>query len=161
MKIILFFLIVSLVSCKQTQGKKFFNYDQIDYYYDKDKEIFSIVKDENNFNGLPSIQNSQYGNYLIKDGYKIYHVDQSKFNEVDDIFIEKEIFEPVFSKCMPIYRDVLVFKKKGKIIGIAEICFTCGQNIINGTHANTENFGQKGDYEKLEKILLKVRNKNN
>ena len=40
-------------------------------------------------------------------------------------------------------------------MGTAKICFSCNANQIKGTNANTENFGQEGDFEKLEKILRK------
>jgi len=36
---------------------------------------------------------------------------------------------------------------------MAKICFDCHQKHIVGTNANTEHFGQDGDYPKLLQIL--------
>ena len=66
---------------------------------------------------------------------------------------EKSTLENIATACIHVYRDILIFKKEGKVIGTAKICFDCMSKQIKGTTANTENFGQDGDYEKLEKIL--------
>lgn len=31
------------------------------------------------------------------------------------------------SKCLPIYRDFLILKKKNKTVGVFKICFECSQ----------------------------------
>ena len=80
-------------------------------------------------------------------------IDKSKFESIDKIFIEKSTLENIATACIHVYRDILIFKKEGKVIGTAKICFDCMSKQIKGTTANTENFGQDGDYEKLEKIL--------
>lgn len=82
-------------------------------------------------------------------------IDQSKFEQIDKIFREKIVFNKIETACIPWYNDILIFKKKGEIVGIAKINFDCGTNIIIGTNANTENFGQEGDYEKLKELLKK------
>ncbi|MBB4805990.1 hypothetical protein HNP38_001262 [Chryseobacterium defluvii] len=144
MKKNIFFLILSLlIGCKETGGKVFFNYDQIDYYYaDENEKTGRLVS------GKMYLEPAKY--------YKV-RISESEFDGINNIFTEKTTTNNVYSKCMPVYRDILIFRKKGKPAGVAKICFTCGQNEIMGTFANTENFGQDGDYEKLRKILLNIR----
>ena len=72
---------------------------------------------------------------------------------IDEIFTEKKHAEYYEFACIPIFRDVLIFKNKSKVVGIAKICFTCNNSVIVGTNANTEEFGMSGDYEKLSEIL--------
>ena len=55
--------------------------------------------------------------------------------------------------CIPVFRDILIFKKNNKSIGIAKICFECEKSHIVGTNKNIENFGQCGDFSKLMNIL--------
>ena len=152
---------------KQLIAKKFFEYDEIDYYkkdFDESKigelyenksksEIDSlkmgiILGDiPNNISNLTFIEN------LAKVGYKKTLIDKSKFESIDKIFIQKTTLKNIATACIYVYRDILIFKKKGKVIGTAKICFDCLAKQINGTTARTENFGQDGDYEKLAKIL--------
>ncbi len=153
---------------KPEYGKVFFDYDEIDYYhskidgedigelYDKqdssniDKLKFGVILDKTpqNINDLGFI------NELSKIGFTKSKIDQSKFAEIDKIFIEKTAYEILDKACIAIYRDILVFKKQKKVVGIAKICFGCDKNKIVGTKSNTENFGQDGDYEKLSKLIL-------
>ena len=90
---------------------------------------------------------------LEKIGYKKATIPPSKFKNIDSIFMEKISQENIATACIYIYRDVLIFKKKNKVVGTAKVCFGCMANQIKGTTANTENFGQDGDYDKLAKII--------
>ncbi len=156
-------------STEQKIGQKFFDYDKIEYYstdFDEEKigelydnqtksEIDSIkmgvILDDipNNISDLSFIEK------LEKIGYKKSIVDKSKFKDIDKIFVEKSVKENLATACIYVYRDILIFKKESKVVGTAKICFDCLANQINGTKANTENFGQDGDYGKLATILRK------
>ncbi len=151
----------------QKYGKLFFDYDEIEYYHidydEKENQILipknlkSKIKKLNLNLELGDIQNDikdvDFINKLENIGFIKKEIDKSNFNEINEIFIEKKVKNPKYMKCLPIFRDILVFKKKGKIIGISKICFSCLQNQIIGTKSITENFGQDGDYEKLKDIL--------
>lgn len=150
-------------------GKKFFEYDEIDYYVNDYDESKISDLDENQSKSVndslkigiilgkipKDISDLDFINKLEKFGYKKSIVDKSKFSEIDKIFIEKTNTNNVFSACIYVYRDILIFKKQGKVIGTAKICFGCMANEITGTHANTKNFGQEGDYDILEKLMRK------
>lgn len=80
-------------------------------------------------------------------------INASLFEAINTIFCEREHKESLATSCIPVYRDVLIFKKQGKIICTAKICFECWYHVIAGTSVNTDEFGQSGDYEKLKEIL--------
>ena len=148
-------------------GGKYFNYDEILHYkndfseekigelYDnkkkteKDSFRFGVILGDipKEINGLDFLKK------LESIGYEKTNVNSKKFKELDEIFTEKKHDEVMAYGCVYVYRDILIFKRKSKIVGIAKICFGCGDSIILGTKSNTEEFGQSGDYEKLEKLL--------
>jgi hypothetical protein len=148
-------------------GEKFFDYDQIDYYQieTRDDEIKELDENQNKskvdklrygviLDETPeNIKDLDFLNYMDKIGYSKKEINDSKFKEIDKIFIEKTVSEGETAACIPVFRDVLVFKKEGKIKGITKICFNCHQYRIIGTNANTENFGSNNDYYQLGSIL--------
>ncbi|MBK8874194.1 MAG: hypothetical protein IPN13_09825 [Bacteroidetes bacterium] len=170
---ILIFLFSTLLSCNNTNednqiiGKKFFVYDAIDYYktdFDESKigELFDNIskseidsfKMEIILGNIPnSITDLTFIQKLEEVGYKKTTVDTSKFEGIDKIFIEKTTVENIYAACIHVYRDILIFKKEGQVVGTAKICFDCLANQITGTTANSKNFGQNGDYVKLARIL--------
>jgi hypothetical protein len=166
MKYLLLILIVLCSGCdKQSGGKKYFEYDEIlhfkndvdealigDLYNNKsklDSLKFGVILDD-----IPkSIVDTTYLNILQDIGYTKTTIDQKKFKAIDEIFTEKKHPEGTYFSCIYVYRDILVFKRKSKIVGMAKICFDCGGSQIFGTKSNTEEFGQSGDYESLAEIL--------
>ena len=150
-------------------GKKFFDYDEIVYYFNNyDESKIQELSDNQSKSDIDSIKmgvilgnipknisDLSFIDKLEKIGFVKNSVDKSKFADIDKIFIEKSVNENVATACIYIYRDILVFKREGKIVGTAKMCFGCMANQINGTTANTENFGQDGDYDRIEKILRK------
>lgn len=54
------------------------------------------------------------------------------------------------TKCLPIYRDIIIFKKNNKVSGIAKICFECGQHQFIGNSLDDSNFY---NYDGLEELL--------
>lgn len=154
-------------STKQVIGKNFFEYDAIDYYTnDFDESKIGDLYDNQSKSELDSfkmgiilddipesISDLDFIDKLVKVGYKKTQIDKSKFDSIDNIFVEKTTTENIAAACVYVYRDILIFKKDDKVVGTAKICFDCMAHQINGTTANTENFGQEGDYQRLGKIL--------
>ncbi|MEC5395329.1 hypothetical protein [Bergeyella sp. RCAD1439] len=154
---------------KKITGKKFFTYDAIDYYTNDFAESkIGDLYDNHSKSELDSfrvgiilgdipqnISDLDFIKKLPQVGYKKTLIDQSKFESIDSIFVEKTTTEHWSTDCIYVYRDILVFKKDHKIVGTAKICFDCMAHQIKGTTANIENFGQEGDYERLEKLLRK------
>jgi len=154
---------------QKMNSKNFFDYDEIVYYfYNYDESKLQELYDNQSKSEIDSIKmgvilgripkdssNLSFIDKLEKIGYTKSAIDKSKFADIDKIFVEKSVSENVASACIYIYRDILIFKKRNNIIGTAKICFGCMDNQITGTTANTDNFGQDGDYERLENILRK------
>jgi hypothetical protein len=147
-------------------GDKYFDFDELIHYqteieedrigelYDNRKTEIDKLKFGVTLDDIPnSIKDIDFIDKLESIGYKKREINETKFNEINQIFTEKKHAEAMYAACVYIYRDILIFKKKNKIIGMAKICFGCGANRIFGTKSNTEEFGQSGDYDKLEKIL--------
>ena len=155
------------------KGKKFFDYDEIDHFHLNKTENNTVVKlDLLYFMRLPSkfdslkigvifnniptyVPDLNFIKLLETIGYQKIVIDKSKFASINKIFVEKSVKELYETGCRNIFRDILLFKKGNKIVGTAKICFTCGAHQIKGTNRNTENFGQDGDYKKLESLLRK------
>lgn len=169
--ILYFFVAVLILGCNERRpnqtGRKFFNYDEIEYYfgnYDEEKigelydnqsrSPFDSIKMGVVLGDIPqSINDLTFISKLKKIGYTYHKVDSAKFEEIDQIFLEKETKANIATSCIYIYRDILIFKKKHRVVGVAKICFGCMAHRIVGTNASTINFGQDGDYYKLEMIL--------
>jgi hypothetical protein len=96
---------------------------------------------------------SSFIDNLKEFGYAKTNVDKSNFEDIDRIFTEKTVDKGLSTTCIPIYRDILIFKRHNQVIGTAKICFECMDSQIVGTNANTGNFGQDGDYSQLQKVL--------
>lgn len=148
-------------------GEKYFNYDEIlhyknDFNEEKIGELYDNQKksEKDSFRfgvilaDIPKeIKGLDFLKKLESIGYEKTNVDSKKFKQIDEIFTEKKHDEVMESACVYVYRDILIFKRKSKVVGIAKICFGCADSIILGTKSNTEEFGQSGDYWKLEKLL--------
>lgn len=149
--------------------KKFFEYDEIDYYtitieeenidklYDnQSKSVLDSLKMGVILGEIPTtISDLAFMDQLDKISYRKSSIAESKFRDMDAIFVEKEVTVMGINVCETIFRDILIYKKKNKVVGVVKICFSCGAHHIIGTTAITDYFGQNGDYEKLAKLLGK------
>lgn len=147
--------------------KPYFSFDQVEHYYfditeeailkimDKErksekeaKQIELLIK-----HTLNTLSDTIELHNIDEIGYVKQKIAENKFEKLNQIFCERKHKEALAMACIAIYRDILVFKKNGRIIGTAKICFECNQHVITGTSKNTNEFGQSGDYEKLYKLL--------
>ncbi|MFC5980240.1 hypothetical protein [Flavobacterium salmonis] len=158
---------VSQANPKKIIGKKFFEYDEIDHYFNNyDEDKLSELYDNQSKTEIDSFKMGVILDRIPKDSLDLKFVDKlneigyvktkipkSKFKGIDSIFIEKSVENPTATGCIYVYRDILIFKKNDVVVGTAKICFGCGASQITGTSAITDNFGQKGDYSILESLL--------
>ncbi len=148
--------------------KPYFEFDEVIHYKIKiaEKDIVKLIVKENrnkNEENLYRIVSSTFSpkslndtsviSNLVEIGFKKIIVNKNKFPLLEQIFCERKHKEYFSLSCIANYRDVLIFKKKKKTVGIAKICFECSQHIIIGAKGNTEYFGQSGDIGKLESLL--------
>lgn len=157
-----------LTSCNNKDSYlHYFDFDNLEYYhkditehdisieYEKlkldnyNREYLKIVESE-----YPvDLNNPEFISNMIKFGYIKKLIKKEKFKKINLIFSKKPCNELTTTACMPIYSDVLVFKKEGKTVGIAKVCFRCRNAYLLGSKQNWDYFGEYGDYEKLEALL--------
>ncbi|QTV06187.1 hypothetical protein [Faecalibacter bovis] len=165
----LLFLII-FINCSYNNPNSYFEFNKIEYYR-LDKNYIDLNKDSKVINPLDTtniavfqfnvintsipldLNNNQLQNKLKEIGFSKLEIPEKYYKDIDKIFSYKEYKESFQAMCLPSYRDILIFKKENEIIGIAKICFQCGQHAISGASGETDWFGGDGDYEKLEKIL--------
>lgn len=148
-------------------GEPFFDFEEVIYYSNP------------NINHTQVIRNSQKGSsddkllleiileeypekisdtenlerLLLKSEYLKSIVDTSKNKPLTMIFSESDCSDEYATACAPTFRDILIFKKQGKTVGIAKICFGCNKHYIIGTNKKTINFGECGGFGKLKHLL--------
>ncbi len=147
-------------------GKYYYDFDEVLYYktakdFDDlvaiDKKEIKTLKDSitsklmTDFDEAVSYDVAAV--YLDSIGFEKKVLPPSKHAALREIFREKISNISETTVCEPIYRDIYVFKKNGKLAGIAKLCYSCGQSRFIGTNANTENFGMDGEFGTLEKIV--------
>ncbi len=141
-------------------NKTIFEYDLIEYYN----------SDIDEFKGSVLSQNDTINGKLLNDCF--FEMKDSIYLErVDRFFIEKKLnFKTIkfiqsyvcqsktnanteYHECMPIFRDLLIFKKQSKIVGIIKICFECDfANFVSAEHSSL-NFNTD-ELEILEQFLI-------
>ncbi len=186
--LLILFLTFSILSCNSSKNKSQSNDDVVgdsysgppNPYFNFDKvEYFSIDFDSNNLGELYQSKSdsakrfleiyerwyptnmeeaSKFRDELLQYGYTKYEVKDSLHFTINNIFSEKECEVWEAAACIPEYRDILIFYKDKKVIGIGKVCFGCDLSHITGTKVPTGSFGQCGDFEKLEEL---VKNQNN
>jgi hypothetical protein len=147
--------------------KPYFEFDQVDHYYLEISEAAVWDLEIKNFRSEKEAKQLQilteYVPYNVTDTLLVGSLEgldfvksilkPSKFKRLGQLFCERQHDEVWGSPCIAIYRDVLVFRKRNQITGVAKICFECEQHVIVGTKLNTTDFGQSGGYGKLKKLL--------
>jgi hypothetical protein len=172
----LFSILIILCSCTQESnletpedfsykgsGEYYFDFDEIDHYSFnlgvndiKNKAIITPSTRRVLYNDIKAINDTMFIDSLILNTFSICEVNPSFFKSIKEISKDKNHDEIMTTDCIPIYRDILVFKRHKTIIGVAKICLECSMHSITGTTINTIGFGQSGDYEKLKLILDKT-----
>ncbi|MFB9109209.1 hypothetical protein [Flavobacterium gyeonganense] len=100
-----------------------------------------------------SIPKEDFGQILLSHNYKKSNLTIKQQKEIENIFSEKDSLQMSAYACVPEYRDIFLFKKKEKTIGIAKICFKCGRFQIVGSKIDTQYFGLGTELDKLHKII--------
>ncbi|MDV6168685.1 hypothetical protein R1T16_09635 [Flavobacterium sp. DG1-102-2] len=161
-KIILLALCVSfsIIACKDKQNqnvkakKYYFDFDVVEYYItDKGFKDLAVnynkknktLKDKVTLKIMSSFDQPVSYETAIKNlesiGFKKVVIPVSKHDVLRSIFTEKPSKRTESVACEPIYRDIYVFRKNGKVSGIAKLCYECGLSDFIGTKADTDNFG--------------------
>jgi len=142
--------------------KPYFEFDEVVHYqYNiEDFEVLGRKNDDLNYllfgRGFESLQDSIY----LERVDSLFHkklVSKEEHPIVDKIFCYQPIQneEHYISECIAIYRDIFVFRRENKVIGIAKICFDCNQFTSIGAKQETKNFGVNYEFSNLAKLIKK------
>lgn len=86
-------------------------------------------------------------------GFEKIEISKELFGKLNQIFCDRPHKEYNVKMCIPVFRDLLVFKLNNKTVGYARLCFGCDVEVIVGSTQNTGGFGQSGDFNKLKELL--------
>ncbi len=168
-------LFLTIIGCNQKTDKRpetadckpYFPFDKVEYYSIDfhESKLWELEEKENKTNTEIRLLN-----VLLKDkpdqipdtvefnnletlGFKKKEIEKDKFQRLEKIFCERKHEEALYTSCIAVYRDILIFKRQNKTIGFARLCFECGDSIIAGTDKDWSEFGQSGDFQRLGAIL--------
>lgn len=162
----------SVLACSQPSAevdcKPYFDYDQIVHYTyqgsaEYSHELYTLREgtreDQIIFGWLVGdatkiLTDTVDLNLLQSHSFQVSEIPVSQFDTLNTIFCQREHFNQMYAGCEPIYRDILLFRKEGKTMGFARLCFQCEMASFTGTDRNTMDFGQSGDFHRL-RLLLK------
>lgn len=175
MKKYIFILIVIIISsCKNSNKaevadekvvkkelRPFFDSDKIDHYHvDYILELENLKSKKNKeFSDLfmgyfpDSIPKKDFEETLLRHNYIKSALSVKQEKEIENIFSAKDSLQMSGYACVPEYRDIFIFKKKEKTVGIAKICFKCGRFQIIGSKLDTSGFGLWSELDKLQGII--------
>ncbi|MEL1252918.1 hypothetical protein AAEO57_03960 [Flavobacterium sp. DGU38] len=149
--------------------RPFFDSDEIDHYYlDISEDIFfKLIRKETKTQKETELINiythtfpdripkEDFEKILLNHNYKKSNLLIKDEKDIQSVFSEKDSLKNDACACIAEYRDVFVFKKNAKTVGIAKICFKNARFQIIGTKINTEGFGLINELDKLESIVRK------
>lgn len=165
-QILLLVIFNCLISC-QTE-KPFFDFDESYVYQitEKESDLYSysdsitpkIEKEEFNkisyeSNYPKSLNDKMFFEKIEKFYPTKIKIEKNKLKELSEIFTERKEEKTLITACDPLYRNIFIFKKNGRVVGISKICFDCFMEQSIGTKQNTENFGSHNEYERLKKLV--------
>ncbi len=173
-RIALLLIAVAFASCQQEKKdaaageQPFFVFDKVVHYHkDVTKTGLDSLydKEEKTRNDLGLIQivsgnvptsprDTLFVNNMDILEFSKHEVDASKNAELSKIFSQKTSdLEADKNDCKPLYTDVLIFREKGKIVGVAKLDFECKRQQMVGMRYPPQTFGKNGEYEELKKLL--------
>ncbi|TDW49981.1 hypothetical protein EV144_102412 [Flavobacterium sp. 270] len=147
--------------------KPFFDSDKIEHYYlnFSEDDFFKLArkeklsKKEKEFLGIfefsfpDSIPNEDFEKILLSHNYKKSKLSSKQEKAIKNIFSEKDSLRNEACSCIAEYRDIFIFKKNTKTVGIAKICFKNLRFEIVGSKIDTEGFGLVDELDKLKKTV--------
>ena len=130
-KILFLFIIILNLSCQNSK----LEFDSVYHYKNEISEdkFYDLLEESESNDNNTELEEILTENQ-ISDFYKTFEfieknytenelINSKLYPEIKEIYKNDISFED--SKCIPIYRDILVFKKNDSIVAISKICFDC------------------------------------
>ena len=175
LKIFSILCVLGFINCKNVNSEKklvLFNFDEIEHYSTENKcLIFSSISkkhyenlNENEKKYLKILES----NYPIKItdtlfvselenlNFKKVTIEEININKFKEIFSSEFCNEMAKNACSPMYRDIYVFKKNNKIVGIAKICFECQIIYFISKNYSWQRFGECESFRKIQNMNKKL-----
>ncbi len=165
-------LFLTTIGCNRNTNNKvdcspYFIFDQVEHFSTSISEdsVFRLIEldtltfDQSKLLGLlmnnkpDTIPDTTSFLDIEKFGFTKKEIQKDKLGQLNSIFCERKHDNAIYTLCAAVYRDILIFKRQGKTIGFARVCFDCGDSIIAGTDKDWSEFGQSGDFQRLGAIL--------
>lgn len=159
MKTVLFCLLLLLSSCQY----KHFDFDAV-YHYKIDISGDALNKFLSKTNKTPDeailevilTENEPYkiDPEVVKNIERLYPI-QKKLNSTEAEKINAIYYDGynfTRSRCVPVYRDILLFKKNDSVVGISKICFDCDMQYNIDIYGNEKEFDNT-NFTVLQQIL--------
>lgn len=153
---------------KITVGKPFFDFDEVIHYQIPItlKAALNLFPERGSGKEMSLLGHllwddvsEKYHSDLFKKGIDSIAVYKNKINSKfyqelkTEIFSEKKCDNISMAMCDPIYRDIFIFKKNGKEIGVAKICFECYLYSFSKGIFIYDCFGMNGEFKRLKEII--------
>lgn len=157
-KLILLLFIIIICSCKSEAQNDF---DTIIHYSITDEKA---IQNENNnsfnklYSGLDSPKSIEkyFEKKLISYGYVKTIIPEENISKICKTISNDINLKYHEVACIPMYRDILIFRKENKTKAILKVCFECGMNDISGKFESNFNYKVPdffSNYNPLYKIL--------
>lgn len=165
-----YILVLFLLACvnksdEDNKNQPYFKFDEILHYsidIDGDsvyssaspqmEQICSIITGKS----FRSLTDTLFIDEFDKMGFEKKYIDTTIHSSLEMVFSEKKVKgELTVHDCLPLYRDILIFKYENRITGFAKLCFECNQATFGGTGASASTFGHSGEWYVLKKLLNK------
>ena len=175
-QILVVILLSALISCNKRLSEnknlnnKYFEFDKIEHYHtnlsiDSIAKSRSFPKTNKDFALSQIVEGNvpvNLNDTLFISNTKILQFEKQEINrklhlKISNIFTERKSQSLVAldaASCITNFRDILIFRKNNKIIGIVKLCFTCDQYSIIGSKTNTTSFGERDEFKNLKEILV-------
>lgn len=161
MRIVLFIILATaLTSCKKERESVVFD-KVVHHHLDiSPEQTFSLLKSQkakdtilglviNDY--LPRTLNDSVALTSINDNFKKNRIPRSLNRELAKCFSFDDT--KIETSCEPFYRDILIFYRKEKVVGIAKICLECKETEFIGFKYNWKEDFIKVDFNRLIKVF--------
>ena len=169
--VVVFCFLIININCKNKKSEKkldLLDFDKVEHYSTNNKSSIYLSINKKRYENLDENE-KKYLN-ILDNNPPIKNSDTTFVSELQNLNFKKvtakklyinkyrEIFSSAFcnemqkNACAPIYRDIYVFRKNNKIVGIAKICFECQIVDFSSDKINWQGYGQCESLEKLEKM---------
>lgn len=153
-KTTLIFFILLIAACKR---EPVFQFDSVSHYTlkgvaevedEKQHSSEGLAYDDN----LPNASVEEIEQDIDPIKWDVKLIPYGRLKDISSVYANKFYLDFTEHRCLPIYRDILVFKFKNKITGISKICFDCDIAITvnnNGVNINVD----QDEIKKLKTII--------